>query len=125
MKEEDFTRILELEEQYVQKICDDLIRIKPDVVFTEKGVSDLAQHYLVKVIRNYCFNCVLEEWFVFKEKCFLSISFHRLALLQCAACESLTTIALLALLVPPSSIARMNCARKMLEPKLDSLKLRK
>jgi len=48
MKEEDFTRILELEEQYVQKICDDLIRIKPDVVFTEKGVSDLAQHYLVK-----------------------------------------------------------------------------
>ena len=49
MKEEDFTRILELEEEYVQKICDDIIRVKPDVVFTEKGVSDLAQHYLVKV----------------------------------------------------------------------------
>jgi len=48
MKEEDFTRILELEEEYVQKICEDIIRFKPDVVFTEKGVSDLAQHYLVK-----------------------------------------------------------------------------
>ncbi len=49
MKEDDFTRILELEEQFVQKLCEDIIRIKPDVVFTEKGVSDLAQHYLVKV----------------------------------------------------------------------------
>jgi len=48
MKEDDFTRILELEEQFVQKLCEDIIRIKPDVVFTEKGVSDLAQHYLVK-----------------------------------------------------------------------------
>ncbi len=49
MKEDDFTRILELEEEYVQKICEDIIRVKPDIVFTEKGVSDLAQHYLVKV----------------------------------------------------------------------------
>lgn len=49
MKEEDFTRILELEEEFVQKTCEDIIRVKPDIVFTEKGVSDLAQHYLVKV----------------------------------------------------------------------------
>lgn len=54
MKEEDFTRILELEEEYVQKTCEDIIRVKPDVVFTEKGVSDLAQHYLVKVIIFLC-----------------------------------------------------------------------
>ncbi|KAF4519430.1 hypothetical protein B566_EDAN008657 [Ephemera danica] len=47
-KEEDFTRILELEEEYVQKVCADIIAIKPDVVFTEKGISDLAQHYLIK-----------------------------------------------------------------------------
>lgn len=50
MREDDFTRLLELEEQFVERICEDIIRIKPDVVFTEKGVSDLAQHYLVKVI---------------------------------------------------------------------------
>lgn len=48
-KEEDFTKILELEEQFIQKMCNEIIKLKPDVVFTEKGISDLAQHYLVKV----------------------------------------------------------------------------
>ncbi|KAK0085697.1 hypothetical protein PV325_004580 [Microctonus aethiopoides] len=48
MKDTDFTRILELEEEYIKKICDDIIAVKPDVVITEKGISDLAQHYLVK-----------------------------------------------------------------------------
>nr|QBH73659.1 chaperonin [Franklinothrips vespiformis] len=48
MKEEDFTRILQLEEEYIQKICADIIALKPDVVFTEKGISDLAQHFLLK-----------------------------------------------------------------------------
>ncbi|EDV26477.1 uncharacterized protein TRIADDRAFT_50033 [Trichoplax adhaerens] len=47
-KEEDFSRILELEENYIKQICDDIIALKPDLVITEKGVSDLAQHYLVK-----------------------------------------------------------------------------
>jgi T-complex protein 1 subunit gamma len=36
------------EEEEVQKLCDDLIKLKPDVVITEKGVSDLAQHFLLK-----------------------------------------------------------------------------
>jgi len=48
MKDTDFTKILELEEEHVKKICEDIISVKPDVVITEKGVSDLAQHYLVK-----------------------------------------------------------------------------
>ncbi|XP_013781701.1 T-complex protein 1 subunit gamma-like [Limulus polyphemus] len=47
-KEEDFSRILELEEEYIQQVCSDIIRLKPDVVFTEKGISDLAQHFFVK-----------------------------------------------------------------------------
>ena len=41
-------RILQMEEEYVQQICEDIIRLKPDLVITEKGVSDLAQHFLVK-----------------------------------------------------------------------------
>merc|ERR1712051_604762 len=48
MKEEDFSKILEQEEEYIKKICDEIIRFKPDVVITEKCVSDLAQHFLVK-----------------------------------------------------------------------------
>lgn len=47
MNEGDLTRMLELEEEYVKKLCEDVIAVKPDVVFTEKGVSDLAQHYLL------------------------------------------------------------------------------
>uniref|UniRef100_UPI00358DFC1B T-complex protein 1 subunit gamma n=1 Tax=Myxine glutinosa TaxID=7769 RepID=UPI00358DFC1B len=48
VREEDFARILKLEEECIQQMCEDIIRVKPDLVFTEKGLSDLAQHYLVK-----------------------------------------------------------------------------
>ena len=34
---------------YVKKICDDIIAFKPDVVVTEKGLSELACHHFVKV----------------------------------------------------------------------------
>jgi T-complex protein 1 subunit gamma len=47
-KEEDWNRVLEIEEEQVKAMCDAIIALKPDVVVTEKGVSDLAQHYLVK-----------------------------------------------------------------------------
>jgi T-complex protein 1 subunit gamma len=47
-KEADWEKLLMQEEEEVKKMCDDVIRIKPDVVITEKGVSDLAQHFLLK-----------------------------------------------------------------------------
>merc|ERR1719356_1689671 len=47
-KEADWEKLLMQEEEEVRKMCDDVIRIKPDVVITEKGVSDLAQHFLLK-----------------------------------------------------------------------------
>lgn len=47
-KEADFSKMLELEEEQVKQMCVDLIAVKPDLVVTEKGVSDLAQHYLLK-----------------------------------------------------------------------------
>ena len=43
----DWSRALEIEEEQVRKMCDFIIALKPDVVITEKGLSDLAQHYLV------------------------------------------------------------------------------
>jgi len=47
-KEEDFTRALQMEEASIKAMCDKIISVKPDVIFTEKGVSDLAQHFLMK-----------------------------------------------------------------------------
>lgn len=44
---EDWDKALKNEEAAVKKMCDALIALKPDLVITEKGVSDLAQHYLV------------------------------------------------------------------------------
>ncbi|ODV97289.1 hypothetical protein PACTADRAFT_55718 [Pachysolen tannophilus NRRL Y-2460] len=46
--DEDWNRILQIEEEQVKIICEQLLQFKPDLVITEKGVSDLAQHYLLK-----------------------------------------------------------------------------
>merc|ERR1711934_1094046 len=48
VNEADFSKILELEEAYIKKICDEIMMHKPDLIITEKGVSDLAQHFLIK-----------------------------------------------------------------------------
>ena len=47
-KEEDWNRILQIEEEQVKAMCDAVLAVSPDIVITEKGVSDLAQHYLLK-----------------------------------------------------------------------------
>jgi len=47
-KEDDFQTLMKLEEEYIERICNDVIKLKPDLVVTEKGLSDLAQHYFVK-----------------------------------------------------------------------------
>mmetsp|Transcript_40482 Transcript_40482/g.62264 ORF Transcript_40482/g.62264 Transcript_40482/m.62264 type:complete len:546 (+) Transcript_40482:142-1779(+) len=46
--DQDWNAMLKLEEEYVERMCQDIIAAKPDIVITEKGVSDLAQHYLQK-----------------------------------------------------------------------------
>lgn len=38
-KEEDWNRILQIEEEQVKAMCDSIIALKPDLVITEKGVS--------------------------------------------------------------------------------------
>lgn len=47
-KESDWEALLKQEETYVEKLCNEIVKLKPDLVITEKGVSDLAQHYLMK-----------------------------------------------------------------------------
>ena len=46
--EEDFEKLIIMEEEYVRAMCKQVIKAKPDVVITEKGVSDLAAHFLYK-----------------------------------------------------------------------------
>lgn len=47
-KETDFQGALEQERKEIKYLCDMILRHKPDIVVTEKGVSDLAAHYLQK-----------------------------------------------------------------------------
>jgi T-complex protein 1 subunit gamma len=47
-KEEDWDVILKQEEDYIQNMCNAIVAVKPDLVITEKGVSELAAHYLHK-----------------------------------------------------------------------------
>lgn len=46
MKDEDWATLLKLEEEYIARMCDTLASFKPDLVVTEKGLSDLATHFL-------------------------------------------------------------------------------
>lgn len=40
--------LLKQEEEYIERICEEIVAHKPDVVITEKGLSDLAAHHLTK-----------------------------------------------------------------------------
>jgi T-complex protein 1 subunit gamma len=46
-KESDMTDALKQEMLEVEEMCRAIIRVRPDVVITEKGVSDLAQHFFL------------------------------------------------------------------------------
>lgn len=47
-KEGEFEELLRQEEEQIQRMCADIIKFKPDLVITEKGMSDLCQHLFVK-----------------------------------------------------------------------------
>lgn len=47
-EEEDWNTLLRMEEEFIEKMCAEIVAFRPDIVITEKGVSDLAQHYLLK-----------------------------------------------------------------------------
>ena len=48
MNDEDFNALLRQEEEYIEQIFAQIVAFRPDIVITEKGVSDLAQHYFLK-----------------------------------------------------------------------------
>jgi len=47
-KDTDMNEALQQEVDEIAQMCKDIMKLKPDVVVTEKGVSDLAQHFLLK-----------------------------------------------------------------------------
>ena len=47
-RESDMTDALQQEMNEIALMCNEILKWNPDVVITEKGVSDLAQHYLLK-----------------------------------------------------------------------------
>jgi T-complex protein 1 subunit gamma len=47
-QESHWARLLEIEEEQVAQLCAYITALKPDLVITEKGVSDIAQHFLMK-----------------------------------------------------------------------------
>ena len=47
-QESEWKQILDIEETQVKALCEAILAVKPDLVITEKGVSDLAQHFLVR-----------------------------------------------------------------------------
>jgi T-complex protein 1 subunit gamma len=51
-KEEDWARILEIEEEQIKKMCERLIEFKPDLVITEKGVSGSLSLFLARICTN-------------------------------------------------------------------------
>ena len=40
--------LLKMEEEWIERTCSQIVQFKPDVVITEKGLSDLAAHFLTK-----------------------------------------------------------------------------
>lgn len=57
-KEEDWNRILQIEEEQVKAMCESIIALKPDLVITEKGVSGMfvtLQHHCS--VANACRPC--------------------------------------------------------------------
>ena len=55
--EMDFAKLLQQEEEYVEKLCRDIIEVDPDLVITEKGVS--GRQSLGGLWISHCALCAL------------------------------------------------------------------
>ncbi|KAJ5076016.1 t-complex protein 1 subunit gamma [Anaeramoeba ignava] len=45
---QDYETMLRMEEEYIEDMVEKIVKFKPDLVITEKGCSDYAQHHLLK-----------------------------------------------------------------------------
>ena len=56
-KEEDWNKILQIEEEQVKIMCDAILAVKPDLVITEKGVSGVSKFDLFEDYANLDRSC--------------------------------------------------------------------
>jgi T-complex protein 1 subunit gamma len=47
-KDDDFNVMLRIEEDAINEMCSHIVKLKPDLVITEKGISDLAMHIFIR-----------------------------------------------------------------------------
>ncbi|ORX35817.1 GroEL equatorial domain-like protein [Piromyces finnis] len=69
--EKHWARLLEIEEEQVKQLCDSIIALKPDLVFTEKGVSvdDLKESDVGTGCGLFEVQKIGDEYFTFLTKC--------------------------------------------------------
>lgn len=48
-KEEDFEALLKQEEEEIEKMCAEIIKFRPDIVITEKGISGASRFPFVSI----------------------------------------------------------------------------
>lgn len=48
MNEDDWAALLKMEEEWIERTCSSIVAFKPDLVITEKGISDLAAFHFAK-----------------------------------------------------------------------------
>lgn len=89
-KESDWSRILEIEEEQIKILCEHIIKLKPDLVFTEKGVSGTFSSLLL--VCRFRLNNGGQTW--------RNTTLSRTTLHACVGCERRTTIVLLVSRVP-------------------------
>lgn len=66
-REEDFARILQMEEEFIQQMCEELIRVKPDLIITEKGISGKCDQLSgCKIFSGAWGVCHLPDFFHFR-----------------------------------------------------------
>ena len=52
-KEDDWNRVLQIEEEQIRSMCDAILAVKPDLVITEKGVSGtVPSRYLQRMLSS-------------------------------------------------------------------------
>jgi hypothetical protein len=115
--QEHWNRILQIEEEQIKDLCEKIVAFKPDIVFTEKGVSGMSKSIVsAGILSDGDVNtgCVLS--FVNSKKIWLSTTFSRPTSLLFAGSGKPTITVLHVPPGPPSSTELTKSGNLIWEP---------